>query len=383
MASMSQKSEYTGEIRVVSLSSRVVTLVDQRLLPLQFSVIECATVESIFTAIRDMTVRGAPAIGAAGAFGVAMAGLFAASEGGATTASVLSALESSKTYLDGARPTAVNLAWATGRILDIARAFAALPSTTAESLSKFVEAESQALAEEDVAINRALARAGAAVVPDGAQILTHCNTGALATVDIGTALGVIYESHKSGKGVHVWVDETRPRLQGAKLTAWELMRAGVPLHLIADNAAGHLMQRGKVDLFIFGADRVAANGDVCNKVGTYKNCVVARENGIPTYACVPTSTIDLNMPDGMGIHIEERAAEEVTEVAPGVRIAPVGVPVFNPAFDVTPAKYITAIITEEGICYPPFKLSLKKAKDSAEKRARESWEAKLKTVSSS
>lgn len=378
--SSSQKSEYTGEVRVVSFFNGKVTLVDQRLLPLQFSVIECATVESIFTAIRDMTVRGAPAIGAAGAFGVAIAGLVSAKESEATTSTVLKALESSKIYLDGARPTAVNLAWATGRILDIARAYAALPSTTASSLSKFVETESQALADEDVAINRALAQAGAAIVPDGAQILTHCNTGALATVDIGTALGVIYESHKSGKGIHVWVDETRPRLQGAKLTAWELMRAGVPLHLIADNAAGHLMQRGKVDLFIFGADRVSANGDVCNKVGTYKNCVVARENGIPTYACVPTSTIDLNMPDGMGIHIEERSAEEVTEVAPGVRIAPIGVPVFNPAFDVTPSKYITAIITEEGICYPPFKASLKKAKESSERRAREAWEAKLKTV---
>ena len=193
--SSSQKSEYTGEVRVVSFFNGKVTLVDQRLLPLQFSVIECATVESIFTAIRDMTVRGAPAIGAAGAFGVAIAGLVSAKESEATTSTVLKALESSKIYLDGARPTAVNLAWATGRILDIARAYAALPSTTASSLSKFVETESQALADEDVAINRALAQAGAAIVPDGAQILTHCNTGALATVDIGTALGVIYESH--------------------------------------------------------------------------------------------------------------------------------------------------------------------------------------------
>ena len=198
-------------------------------------------------------------------------------------------------------------------------------------------------------------------------------------MDIGTALGVIYECHRAGKGIHVWVDETRPRLQGAKLTAWELMRGGVPMHLIVDSAAGMLMAGGKVDVFLFGADRVAANGDVANKVGTYKNCVVAREVGLPAYACVPTSTIDLAIPTGAHIEIEERAAEEVTHVG-ATALAPAGVPVFNPAFDVTPAKYITGIITEEGVCYRPFEVSLRAAKEAAERRARETWERKMAAV---
>lgn len=283
--------------------------------------------------------------------------------------------------------------------------------------------EAQALAEDDVAINGAIARHGSTVVPPGANILHHCNTGALATVDIGTALGVIYQCHKEGKGIHVWVDETRPRLQGARLTAWELMRGGVPMHLIADSAAGYLMMHGKVDVVLFGADRVAANGDVANKIGTYKVrraglsprirhggahpvwcarvfswprglwrewhrpsatidthprthlhapplsqvCVVARENGVATYACVPTSTIDLTIATGDAIPIEERSASEVTTID-GAVVAPVGVPVFNPAFDVTPHKYLTGIITEEGICYPPFSVSLRKAKEAAEAR---------------
>ena len=207
------------------------------------------------------------------------------------------------------------------------------------------------------------------------------NTGALATIDVGTALGVIYEAHKSGKGIHVWVDETRPRLQGAKLTAWELMRGGVPMHLIADNAAGHLMQRGRVQVLLFGADRVAANGDVANKIGTYKLAVCARENSVPTFACVPTSTLDLSLADGEGIPIEERSAEEVTHVG-GVLVAPAGVPVFNPAFDVTPARYLTGIITEEGICYPPFQDSLRAAVLAAEKRRTAEWQRKVAAIAS-
>lgn len=225
----------------------------------------------------------------------------------------------------------------------------------------------QALAEEDVAINKRLSEFGAEVVPQGANVLHHCNTGALATVDIGTAIGVIYECHRQGKGIHVWVDETRPRLQGARLSAWELMREGVPMHLIADNAAGYLMLSGKVDVVLFGADRVARNGDVVNKIGTYKLAVVAKENKVPVFACVPTTTIDLDFLDGSGIPIEERSAEEVTCVG-GVRVAPVDCPVFNPAFDVTPFKYLTGIITEEGVCYPPFEQSLPAAVARAEQR---------------
>lgn len=239
-------------------------------------------------------------------------------------------------------------------------------ASVAELVSYTLEA-AQALAEEDVAINRRLSQFGAEVVPHGANILHHCNTGALATVDIGTAIGVIYEAHTQGKNVHVWVDETRPRLQGARLTAWELMREGVPMHLIADNAAGYLMLAGKVDVVLFGADRVARNGDVVNKIGTYKLAVVAKENHVPVYACVPTSTIDLTFLDGRTIPIEERSAEEVTMVG-SVRIAPENCPVFNPAFDVTPSTYLTGIVTEEGICYPPFDVSLAKAKAAAEKR---------------
>lgn len=236
------------------------------------------------------------------------------------------------------------------------------------TLSQILE-EAQALADDDVAINRRMGKHGATVVKHGANILHHCNTGALATVDIGTAIGVIYECHAQKKDIHVWVDETRPRLQGARLSAWELMREGVPIHLIADNAAGHLMSTGKVDVVLYGADRVAANGDVANKIGTYKLSVVAKENGIPVYPVVPTSTIDLSLATGADIPIEERGEDEVTTIR-GVRIAPEGCPVYNPAFDVTPARYVTGIITEEGICYPPFDVSLKAAKEAAEKRIR-------------
>jgi methylthioribose-1-phosphate isomerase len=220
-----------------------------------------------------------------------------------------------------------------------------------------------------VAINRQMGFNGAAVVPDGANLLHHCNTGALAAVDFGTALGVVYACKEQGKQIHVWVDETRPRLQGARLTAWELMRAEIPMHLIADNAAGHLMRAGKVDVVIFGADRIAANGDVANKIGTYKVAVVARENGIPVYCVAPTSTVDLALASGEQIPIEERSAEEVTHIE-GVTFAPQGVPVYNPAFDVTPHKYLTGIVTEEGICYPPITQSLRRAKETAEQRIR-------------
>jgi methylthioribose-1-phosphate isomerase len=371
-----RKSECTGEVRPVYFENGHVYLIDQKVLPNEFKSVVATTPVQVWNYIKDMTVRGAPAIGAAGAFAMAMS----ANDSTATDVQqLLQDLTKAKAYLDSARPTAVNLMWATGRMLDIAQAYATIPNMTVATLKAAMTSESQALAELDVEINRSLAKHGSTVVPDKANILHHCNTGALATVDIGTALGVIYECHKSGKGIHVWVDETRPRLQGSKLTAWELMKGGVPMHLIADNAAGHLMQRGKVDIFLFGADRVAANGDVANKVGTYKNCVVAKENGVPVYACVPTSTIDLNIANGFDIHIEERPADEVTHVGNTV-IAPEGVPVFNPAFDMTPHRYLTGIITEEGICYPPFHISLKKAKETAEERAKIAWQTKLKSV---
>jgi methylthioribose-1-phosphate isomerase len=258
--------------------------------------------------------------------------------------------------------------------LDVAQEQATRTNTPA-AMADLLLVEAETLADEDVEINRRMGFHGAEVIPNGANLLHHCNTGTLAAVDFGTALGVIYACQEQGKQIHVWVDETRPRLQGARLTAWELMRAEVPMHLIADNAAGHLMRTGKVDVVIFGADRVAANGDVANKIGTYKLGVVARENGIPVYAVVPTSTIDLNLADGDQIPIEERDGSEVTLVGETL-IAPVGVPVYNPAFDVTPHRYITGIVTEEGICYPPFQQSLRRAKEAAEARIREQRSAR-------
>ncbi|RLT31971.1 MAG: S-methyl-5-thioribose-1-phosphate isomerase, partial [Chloroflexi bacterium] len=313
----------------------------------------------------------APAIGATGAFGMALA---AQNSPATDRDSLLADLAAAKATLDAARPTAVNLSWGTRRLLELAE-FTVLPNL--DDIRSALLAEAQALADEDVAINRRMGFHGAAVIPDGSNLLHHCNTGALAAVDFGTALGVVFACQEQGKQIHVWVDETRPRLQGARLTAWELMRAGIPMHLIADNAAGHLMRTGKVDVVIYGADRVAANGDAANKIGSYKLAVVAKENGIPVYCVAPTSTVDLNLAHGDLIPIEERGAEEVTEIGERL-IAPVGVPVYNPAFDVTPHRYLTAIVTEEGICYPPFTQSLAVAVGKAAQRIEENRKARGK-----
>ena len=348
-------------MRTVYWADNRVKMIDQRLLPTEFVIAEFSDVAGVARSIKEMYVRGAPAIGATGAYGMALA---AQASPATDRDSLLIDLRAAKAILDAARPTAVNLSWATTRLLTLAEQ-SVLPNV--DDLRNLLLAEAEALADEDVEINRRMGFHGAAVVPEGANLLHHCNTGTLATVDFGTALGVIYACQEQGKTIHVWVDETRPRLQGARLTAWELMRAEIPMHLIADNAAGHLMRTGKVDLVIYGADRVAANGDVANKIGTYKISVCARENGIPVYAVVPTSTIDLNLATGDLIPIEERDAEEVTMVG-ATRIAPENVPVYNPAFDVTPHKYLTGIITEEGICYPPFTESLRRAKAAAEAR---------------
>jgi methylthioribose-1-phosphate isomerase len=229
--------------------------------------------------------------------------------------------------------------------------------TSVNAIQAALETEAQTIADEDIAVNRKMGNFGQQVVKDGDNILTHCNAGALATVDYGTVLGVVRAAVEHGKNIHVWVDETRPRLQGARLTAWELMRDQIPCTLIADNAAGQLMRTGRVDIVLYGADRVAANGDVANKVGSYKLAVVARENGIPCFCVSPTSTIDMNLPEGDAIPIEERDPQEVTHVR-GQQIAPEGVPVANIAFDVTPHRYLSGIITERGIAYPPFDISL-------------------------
>lgn len=338
----------------------IVKMIDQRQLPEHLVIAELDSVPAVAMSIREMYVRGAPAIGAAAALGMALAAR-------ASTASrrqqLLSELKLAKRELDAARPTAVNLSWATAGMLD--RVEAAPANADVSSLKAAVEQAALALLQQDVETNRRMGRHGASVIPHGSNLMHHCNTGSLATVDIGTALGVIYACHELGKDIHVWVNETRPRLQGARLTAWELMRAEVPMHLVADNAAGSLMRDGRVDVVVFGADRVAANGDVANKIGTYNVAVLAQAHGIPVYCVAPTSTVDLQASAGDAIPIEERAAEEVTRIGNTV-VAPANVPVYNPAFDITPHRYLTGIVTEEGICYPPFKASLARAKSAAE-----------------
>jgi methylthioribose-1-phosphate isomerase len=346
-----------------------VKMIDQRILPLHYEILGFADYRDVAAAITDMVVRGAPAIGAAGAYGMALAALQSPARDGD---SLLGDLAAAQAVLDASRPTAVNLSWATARIMRLAQQLA--PTDPSASLRAGVDdlrlavlAEAERIADEDVVINRRMGAFGAEIVPPTANVLTHCNAGSLATVDYGTTLGVVRAAIEAGKQVHVWVDETRPRLQGARLTAFELMRDSIPMTLIADNAAGMLMRLGKVDLVLFGADRVAANGDVANKIGSYKLAVIARENGVPCYSVVPTPTIDLSLAHGDLIPIEERSAREVTHVG-DEQIAPDGVPVYNPAFDVTPHRYLTGIITEEGICYPPFEMSLRRAVAVAERR---------------
>jgi methylthioribose-1-phosphate isomerase len=326
-------------------------MIDQRLLPNEYKVVTLSDVDGVATSIRDMYVRGAPAIGATAAFGLALA---ARTSPATDVPSLHSDLEAAADILRRTRPTAVNLFWAIDRMLRCARD----PDlTSAQAIRAALERQAQEIADQDVAINRRMGDYGQQVIQDGDNILTHCNAGALATVDYGTVLGVVRSAAEHGKQIHVWVDETRPRLQGARLTAWELMRDQIPCTLIADNAAGQLMRTGRVDVVLFGADRVAANGDVANKVGSYKLAVVARENGIPCFCVSPTSTIDMSLANGDLIPIEERNPQEVTVIR-GQRVAPEGVPVANIAFDVTPRRYLTGIITERGIAYPPFDVSL-------------------------
>jgi len=260
--------------------------------------------------------------------------------------------------LSKTRPTAVNLFWAIRRMTDVAHQ----PRwTTVEEVTKALVQEAQHIADEDVEVNKRMGAHGAVLIQDGDNILTHCNAGALATVDYGTTLGVVRAAHKQGKRIHVWVDETRPFLQGARLTAWELLQARIPATLITDNMAGHFMSQGKVDIVLVGADRIAANGDVANKIGTYSLAVLAKENGIPFYSVAPTSTVDLSIASGADIPIEERDPREVTHIR-GIPITAEGVQAAHPAFDVTPHRYVTGIVTEAGIIYPPFALGLKKAK---------------------
>lgn len=328
-------------------------LIDQRRLPWQLEIATLHDHQATAQAIRDMVVRGAPAIGATAAFGLALA---AQNSPAGDRSALLTALDDAAGILRAARPTAVNLAWALDRVQ---RAANRPNLTTPDAIRAAVLSEAQRIADEDVAINRRMAYHGAELISDGDTVIHHCNTGALAAVDWGTALGVIFAAHEQGKRVHVLVDETRPRLQGARLTCWELQQRGIAHDLIADGASGHLMRTGQVNLALVGSDRTAANGDVANKIGTYNLAVVAQANGVPFYPVVPTSTIDLSLAHGDLIPIEERDSAEVTSVW-GTPIAPPGVTARNPAFDVTPHRYVSGIVTEEGIAYPPYTLSLRR-----------------------
>ena len=327
-------------------------MIDQRLLPGRLEVIAYQDYQAVACAIRDMVVRGAPAIGAAAAFGLALAACYSK----ATHLETLrQELNQASAVLKDARPTAVNLAWAVQRLM----VRASEPVESVEALRDRLIEEAQRIADEDVEINRRMAAYGAALIEDGDTIIHHCNTGALATVDWGTALGVIRKAHEMGKRIHVLVDETRPRLQGARLTAWELTQYGIPYEIITDNAAGYLLRTGQANKVFFGADRVAANGDVANKIGTYMLSLAARANDVPVYAVVPTSTIDLELPDGERIPIEERDPGEVLDIqVRGERIVPEGARARNPAFDITPHHLLTAIVTEKGVIYPPFNVNL-------------------------
>ncbi len=341
-------------------------LIDQRQLPETFVVVTYQDYREVAQAIREMVVRGAPAIGAAAAFGLALA---AQSARVADRTAFLIHLEEAAEVLKAARPTAVNLAWAIERVLRVVRA-------TEGGLDDLREAalrEAQRIADEDVEVNRRMARYGAELIEDGDTVIHHCNTGALATVDWGTALGVIRMAHEMGKRVHVLVDETRPRLQGARLTAWELEQYGIPYDIITDNAAGYFLRTGQVQKVFVGADRVAANGDVANKIGTYMLALAAYDNGVPFYPVVPTSTIDLSLRHGRELPIEERDPQEVLGIQlQGRRVVPEGATARNPAFDVTPARLVTAIVTEYGVVRPPYELSLRQVVAQAE-RQKEAW----------
>lgn len=322
-------------------------LLDQRRLPLELTYVEIHTVEEAAEAIRNMTIRGAPAIGVAAAYGLVLAARTIAYQ----IAPIRQAeLRKAADLLLQARPTAVNLGWAVNRMLDCESAHDQLSS--AEWYANLLT-EAERIEAEEVNSNRRIGQNALPLVPQNAVFFHHCNTGTLATIGYGTALGVIRAAHESGRNVFVYVDETRPRLQGARLTAWELQQWGIPFALVVDGASGHIMRTRHVDLVTFGCDRIAANGDVANKLGSYNLALAARAHQIPVYSVGPTSTIDLSIPSGDSIVIEERAAEEITRIE-GVQITPPDAPVFNPAFDITPAEYITAIITENGVVYPPY-----------------------------
>jgi len=330
-----------------------VVMIDQTRLPRQEQYVTCRDYREVATAIKDMIIRGAPAIGVAAAMGVALG--VQAGEDFDTVCDTLA-----KT-----RPTAVNLFWAIDRMRSLYASLNGRPRP--EIVARMVE-EAQQIRVEDIAICRAIGKNGASLVPDGKTVLTHCNAGALATAGYGTALGVVRAAVEAGKHIDVFADETRPFLQGARLTAWELQQDSIPTTLITDNMSGHFLRSGRIGCVVVGADRIAGNGDVANKVGTYSVAVLAKENSVPFYVAAPISTLDLTLESGDQIPIEQRAASEVTHVF-GVAVAPDDVRVENPAFDVTPARYVTAIITERGVARAPYEASLRALMQSASQKA--------------
>ena len=327
-------------------------MIDQRLLPGRFEIVSYDDYRQVAVAIRDMVVRGAPAIGASAAFGLALA---ACGSKASQVADLRTELHQAAEVLKAARPTAVNLSWAVHRLMRLVD----VPAASVAELRDRLVAEAQRIADEDVEINRRMAIHGAARIEDGDTIIHHCNTGALATVDWGTALGVIRMAYEMGKRIHVLVDETRPRLQGARLTAWELEQYGIPYEIITDNMAGFMLRSGQAQKVFFGADRVAANGDVANKIGTYMLSLAAHANQVPAYAVVPSSTVDLTLPNGDCIPIEERDPGEVLDIQiKGERVVPEGAKARNICFDITPNELITALVTEKGVIVPPFSSNL-------------------------
>jgi methylthioribose-1-phosphate isomerase len=340
-------------IQTLEWTEQGIRFIDQTKLPTEETYVTAATAEQAADAIRTMVVRGAPAIGVAAAMGIALA----AKNSQARSASDLEReLDQACDLIGKTRPTAVNLFWAIQRMKE---KFDSVRTRPVQQIKQVLIEEAQRMHAEDIAANQAMGQHGATLMPSSGGVLTHCNAGALATAGYGTALGVIRAAVEQGKKIHVYADETRPFLQGARLTAWELMKDGIPTTVISDNMAGAMMQQGKIGAIVVGADRIAANGDVANKIGTYTVAVLAKEHAIPFYVAAPISTVDLACPDGSQIPIEQRNTKEVSHIG-GRQMVPDGVSIENPAFDVTPAKYVVAIITERGIARPPYQDSLAK-----------------------
>jgi methylthioribose-1-phosphate isomerase len=340
-------------IQTLEWTDHGVRFIDQTKLPTEETYVNCTTHEQVADVIRTMVVRGAPAIGVAAGMGIALGVKNSKAE---TAGDLKCEFDQICDVIGKTRPTAVNLFWAIRRMTE---KFESLRTRPIPQIKQALIEEAQRMHAEDIAANQAMGRHGATLMPASGGVLTHCNAGALATAGYGTALGVIRAAVEQGKKIHVYADETRPFLQGSRLTAWELMKDGIPTTVISDNMAGAMMSQGKIGAIVVGADRIAANGDVANKIGTYTVAILAKEHGIPFYVAAPISTVDLDCPTGSQIPIEQRNAREVTHIA-GKQMVPDGVEIENPAFDVTPAKYVTAIITEKGIARTPYGESLAK-----------------------